>query len=752
MDAGAGKVLTADDEVKGLYLDELIQWLRQCQSKADFAAISDAYLYAEEAHRKQERKSGEPYIIHPVEVTKILAELGVDQATLIAALLHDVVEDTGITLEMITERFSPEIALMVDGVTKLRAIKYQSKEEHQAENLRKMFLAMAKDIRVLLIKLADRLHNMRTLKYHPNSKEIALETMEIYAPLANRLGIYRMKWELEDLSFKYQQPEKFNMLLRRIKQSRDKREEYINTVSVFLKEKLAAMGVEAELNGRPKHLYSINTKMIKQEKDLDEIYDVMAIRCLVKTVRDCYAALGVVHTLWKPIPGRFKDFIAMPKTNMYQSLHTTVVGPNGGPLEIQMRTYEMHRIAEYGIAAHWRYKEGARSDQDFDRKLAWLRQVLEWEGDLRDPKDFMEGLKIEIFSDTVFVFSPRGDVLELPAGSMPLDFAYRIHTAVGHSCVGAKINGHIVPLDYKLKNGDIVEIMTAKNSVPKRDWLNITKTSQAKTKIRQWFKKERRDVSILKGKDLLERELKKQGIEADQEKNDKMLEFVKKLGLVTMDDLYVAIIDGIVNAANLVAKIKMDGARLERYISLEEEANALQSDIKPVGGWGKTTQGIRMKGVDNLLVRLSHCCNPVPGDEILGYVTRGRGVSIHRKSCRSIAYAVRMEPERLVEVAWDADFVEPFQVKLELIATDRAGLLNDVMSVLNEMKISANWVTARSRKNHQAVIDMVLETKGLDQLEFIMNKMGRIKDIFEIKRAGFDGVIDSQELGNKIRN
>ena len=727
--------LNESETAKGFFLNDLIQWLRHCHSKADITAIRDAYLFAEHAHRKQKRKSGDPYIIHPVEVAKILAELDVDQKTLIAALLHDVVEDTGVTLEKIEERFGVEIAKMVDGVTKLKNIIYKSKEEHQAENLRKMFLAMAKDIRVLLIKLADRLHNMRTLKYHPKSKEIAHETMEIYAPLASRLGIYRIKWELEDLSFKYQQPEKFNALLGRIKQSRDKREEYIKSVSEFLKGKLAEMGIEAELNGRPKHLYSINNKMIRQEKDLDEIYDVMAIRCLVKTVRDCYASLGVVHNLWKPIPGRFKDFVAMPKTNMYQSIHTTVVGPNGGPLEIQIRTMEMHRIAEFGIAAHWSYKEGVSGDKDLNHKLAWLRQVLEWESDLHDPREFMEGLKIEVFSDTVFVFSPRGDVLELPAGSMPLDFAYRIHTAVGHRCIGAKINGHIVPLNYKLKNGEIVEIMTAKNSSPKWAWLNLTKTSQAKAKIRQWFKKERREENIAKGKELLDKEIKKQGLDGDQIKHEKLLEIGKRMNIQTIDDLYVAVCNGILKAGTIVAKIKAEETKQE-YDSLEEEANALIPEIKPTAGWGKPTQGIRVKGADNLLVRLSHCCNPVPGDEIVGYITRGRGVSIHRSDCRNTSFAVQMEPERLVEVAWDDGFLEPFQVKLEVTAADRAGLLNDVMSVLNEMKISANWVTARSKKDHKAVIDMVLETKGLDQLEFIMNKIMRLKDIYEIKRVG----------------
>jgi len=736
-----------------LYLQDLISCLEQCRSKADISFVSDAYLFAEAAHRGQTRKSGEPYIIHPVEVAKILAELEVDQETLAAALLHDVVEDTGIALEIIHERFGAEVALLVDGVTKLSRIEYKSKEEQQAENLRKMILAMAKDIRVILIKLADRLHNMRTLKHHHKQKEIAKETLEIYAPLASRLGIYRMKWELEDRSFSFLEPERHNSLKERIKKSRPIMEEYIATVGEDLRQKLAAVGVEAEISGRPKHLYSINAKMIKQEKDLDEIFDMMAVRCMVASVRDCYAALGVVHTHWRPIPGRFKDFIAMPKSNMYQSLHTTVVGPNGEPLEIQIRTREMHRTAEFGIAAHWRYKEGVRGEQDVDKKLAWLRQILEWEHDLRDPREFMEGLKIDIFADTVFVFSPTGDVFELPAGSMPLDFAYRIHTAVGHRCIGAKINGHIVPLDYKLKNGDIVEVMTTKTSSPKMNWLNLTKTSQAKTKIRQWFKKGRRDESIVKGKDILERELKKQGLELDHDKSEILLEMVKKFNFLTLDDIYVAICDGVLNAGNLVNKLKLkeEEAKPEIFSSLEAEAQAIAADTKPTAGWGKTTKGIRMKGVDNLLVRLSHCCNPVPGDEILGYITRGRGVSIHRANCRNILYAIRNEQERLVEVAWDKDFVEPFQVKLVITAADRAGLLNDVMAVLKEMKISANWVTARSKKD-SAVIDLVLETKGLDQLEFIMNKMGRIKDIQEIRRVSFGDKSDKNGDGGSGQN
>ncbi|OPX89374.1 MAG: GTP pyrophosphokinase [Pelotomaculum sp. PtaB.Bin013] len=721
------------------YLDGLIQQLEKYRSKADLTSIRDAYKYAETAHREQKRFSGEPFIVHPVEVAKILAELELDQETLIAGLLHDVVEDTGVPLDDIKERFGHEVALLVDGVTKLSRIEYKSKEEQQAENLRKMFLAMAKDIRVILIKLADRLHNLRTLKYHPAAKqvEIAEETLEIFAPLAHRLGIYRIKWELEDLAFSFKDPLKYLSLVDKIAKTRSKREEYICSVSSMLKEKLAAMGVDADIKGRPKHLYSINEKMIKQQKDLNEIFDVMAVRCLVKTVRDCYAALGIIHTLWTPIPGRFKDFIAMPKSNMYQSLHTTVIGPNGEPLEIQIRTWEMHRTAEYGIAAHWRYKEGGRSDSDFDKKLAWLRQLLEWQHDLRDAREFMESLKIDIFADTVFVFSPKGDVIELPAGSMPLDFAYRIHTAVGHRCIGAKVNSRIVPLEYKLKNGDIIEIMASKNSAPKRDWLNITKTSQAKTKIRQWFKREKREENILKGKESFDREVKKQGIEAEQLKNEKLLDISRRFNILTIEDLYAAIGDGVITANNILSKIKIEEAKTEKKGLLAEEAQTLINETRPSGGWGKPTQGIRIKGIDNLLIRLSHCCNPVPGDLIIGYITRGRGVSIHRNDCRNIAYAVQEEAERLVEVAWDKEFGEPFQVKLEVTGMDRAGLLNDVMSVLLEMKISANWVTARGKKDRGAVIDLVLETKGLEQLEFIMNKIRRIKDIYDIRRVSF---------------
>lgn len=722
-------------------LGELVQIIRSYNQGADFNVIRTAYEYAEKAHRGQKRFSGEPYIIHPLEVAKILAELELDQETIIAGLLHDVIEDTGLTLDDMKEQFGSEIALLVDGVTKISRIEFKSKEEQQAENLRKMLLAMAKDIRVILIKLADRLHNLRTLKYHhgPKQLEIAQETLEIFAPLAHRLGIFRIKWELEDLAFRFKEPVKYFELVEKIAQTRDKREEYIHSVATTLTGRLQSMGIQADVQGRPKHLMSIYEKMVVQQKDVHEIYDVMAIRCLVETVRDCYATLGIVHTMWTPIPGRFKDFIAMPKSNMYQSIHTTVIGPRGEPLEIQIRTREMHRTAEYGIAAHWRYKEGGRGDREFDQKLAWLRQLLEWQHDAGDAREFMESLKIDLFEDSVFVFSPKGYVVELPAGSVPLDFAYRIHTDVGHRCIGAKVNGRLVPLEYVLKNGDIVEILTSKSCKPKRDWLNIVKTSHAKTKIRQWFKKEQRDENILKGRESLEREAKKQGLEPDCLKSEILLEIVKRYNILSLDDLFAVVGDGTLSAVNMVAKIKAEEAKTEKKGMLAEEAQALKSEAKSSSGWGKPTQGIRVKGIDNLLVRLSHCCNPVPGDPIFGYITRGRGVSIHRYDCRNIIAYKRNEGERLVEVVWDKDFTEPFQVKLEINGMDRAGLLSDVMAVLTEMKMSANWVTARAKKDGGAVIELVIEMRGLEQLEYIVSKIRRIKDVYDIRRVSFSG-------------
>ncbi|MEW6274551.1 MAG: bifunctional (p)ppGpp synthetase/guanosine-3',5'-bis(diphosphate) 3'-pyrophosphohydrolase [Bacillota bacterium] len=708
--------------------------------KADVAFLSKAYHFAKAAHEQQRRFSGEPFILHPVAVARILADLELDLETLVAGLLHDVVEDTRITLPQIEEEFGAEVASLVDGVTKLGRLEYKSKEERQAENLRKMFLAMAKDIRVILIKLADRLHNLRTLKYQPEDKqkEIADETLEIFTPLAHRLGIYHLKSELEDLAFRYINPAKYFELSERIASTRRRREEYIREAIAVLKEKLEAIGIKTDIKGRPKNLYSIYEKMKKQNKDLNEIYDVLAVRIIVDSVRDCYASLGIVHTLWKPIPGRFKDYIAMPKSNMYQSLHTTVVGPHGEPLEIQIRTTEMHRTAEYGIAAHWRYKEGGRSDKNFDEKLAWLRQLLEWQHDLRDAREFMESLKIDLFADTVFVFTPKGDVMELPAGSVPIDFAYRVHTQVGHRCMGAKVNGKLVPLDYKLKNGDIVEILTSRQAAgPSRDWLNLVKTSQAKSRIRQWFKREQREENILKGREILEKEFKKQGLETELLKNDKLLEIGRRFNLMGVDDVYAAIADGTISPLTIINRVreemKKEEVKAARALTLEEQP--LKTEPPPPSQPVQSVQGIRVKGMDNLLTRLAHCCNPVPGDPITGYITRGRGVSIHRSDCRNVLLFQKADRDRLVEVNWDQGFPYPFQVKLEITAMDRAGLLSDVMAVIAEMKMSANWVTARGRKDRQASIEMVLEMKSKEELDYLMGKIHRVKDVYEVRRT-----------------
>ncbi|AEG15654.1 (p)ppGpp synthetase I, SpoT/RelA [Desulfofundulus kuznetsovii DSM 6115] len=713
-------------------LQELVHRVILYHPQADVALLSKAYRFAEQAHRDQKRISGEPFITHPVAVAHILANLQMDLQTLVAGLLHDVVEDTGVTLEEIKTAFGDEVALLVDGVTKLSRLEYRSKEEHQAENLRKMFLAMAQDIRVILIKLADRLHNLRTLKYHTETKqkEIARETLEIYAPLAHRLGIYHLKWELEDLSFRYLEPEKYYELAERVSRTRRKREEYIRTAIQILRRKLAEAGIFADIQGRPKHLYSIYTKMEKQQKDLSEIYDVMAVRVIVESIRDCYAVLGTVHTLWKPIPGRFKDYIAMPKSNMYQSLHTTVVGPQGEPLEIQIRTREMHRTAEYGIAAHWRYKEGGKTDRDLDQKLAWLRQILEWQRELRDAREFMESLKIDLFADSVFVFTPKGDVIELPAGSVPIDFAYRVHTEVGHRCVGARVNGRIVPLDYQLKNGDIVEILTSKNAVgPSRDWLNVVKTSQAKNRIRQWFKREQREENIIKGREALEREARKQGVDVELLKGEKVLQFGRRFNLTTVEDVYAAVGDGTLTAQAVINRLREEIRAPKAPPETTQPARA-----KPHQD-STSAQGIRVKGTGNLLIRLAHCCNPIPGDPIIGYITRGRGVSIHRVDCRNVVLFQQGEKDRLVEVAWDGEFQSPFLVKLEVSGMDRAGLLSDVMAVLSELKISANWVNARGLKNRQAVIELLLEMKSKEQLDIIVSRINRVKDIYEVRRT-----------------
>jgi guanosine-3',5'-bis(diphosphate) 3'-pyrophosphohydrolase len=697
--------------------------------------LEKAYTLARQAHRGQKRNSGEDFIQHPLAVACILAGLELDTMTIAAGLLHDVVEDTNVTLVDLEKGFGPELALLVDGVTKLSRIEYKSKEEQQVENLRKMFLAMAKDIRVIMIKLADRLHNMRTLKHQTPTKqrEVAEETLEIFAPLAHRLGIFKIKWELEDLAFRYLEPEKYYDLVERIAMKRQQREEYINQIVTTLSERLAAVGIKAEIAGRPKHFYSIYEKMFNQGKDLSEIYDLIAIRVVVDSVRDCYGALGTIHTLWKPIPGRFKDYIAMPKPNMYQSLHTTLMGPQGEPFEIQIRTKEMHRTAEYGIAAHWKYKEGKAGDKEFEKKLSWLRQLLEWEHDLRDAREFMESLKIDLFSDTVFVFTPKGDVVELPAGSVPIDFAYRVHTEVGHRCVGAKVNGRIVTLDYQLNNGDIVEILTAKQSNgPSRDWLNLVKTSQAKNRIRQWFKKEKREENIPRGRELLEREIKKLGLEVSELlKTERLAEAVKRFNLNGPDDLLASVGDGAITPQQVVSRLKEDYRKDRKG---EEEALLEAAEIKPRPGAEKSSAGVRVHGIGNLMVRLSHCCNPLPGDKIIGYITRGRGVSIHRADCRNIVYFNREEAERIIDVSWDQPDDASYQVEIEVTAVDRPRITADVMNAIADTKTNINAVNARSGKNRRTIIDLTVEIRSLEHLNAVLQKVKRLGDVIDVHR------------------
>ncbi|NLI93629.1 MAG: bifunctional (p)ppGpp synthetase/guanosine-3',5'-bis(diphosphate) 3'-pyrophosphohydrolase [Peptococcaceae bacterium] len=715
--------------------EELRETLNLNSAQYNIDKIEKAYLFAEEAHRGQLRNSGEEYIHHPLEVASILAELEMDDSTIIAALLHDVAEDTAHTLEEIRKKFGDEVAGLVDGVTKLGRIEYKSKMEVQVENLRKMFLAMAKDIRVVLIKLADRLHNMRTLKFQSEQKqkEIAQETLEIYAPLANRLGIFRIKWELEDLSFRFLNPQEYYDLVEGIALKRKEREEQINEVIEQLKVRLEEVGIDADIAGRPKHFYSIYKKMVSQNKDLSEIYDLTAIRVVVETVNDCYGALGIIHTLWKPIPGRFKDYIAMPKPNMYQSLHTTLIGSHGEPFEIQIRTWEMHRTAEYGIAAHWKYKEGKKIENNFEQKLSWLRQLLEWQHDSRDAGEFMESLKVDLFADTVFVFTPNGDVVELPADSCPIDFAYRVHTDVGHSCIGAKINGRIVPLESKLKNGDIIEILTSKTPTgPSRDWVCLVKTSQAKNRIRQWFKKEKREENIIRGREGLEREARKLGMDpAIALKPEHLQKLARSFSFNGIEDLYATLGDGAITFKRALIRLR------DEIIKEEEPLYIIsQGEQKPSS---KSSQGVRVKGVDNILIRFSRCCNPLPGDEIVGFITRGRGVSIHRKDCSELFGMSSLEQERFIEVEWEKNTESVYPVDIEIIGLDRARLVTDIMNVIMETRTHMLGINARVGKDKVSHIQLKIEARNLEHLNFVLNKIRRVKDVTVVERLQSGG-------------
>lgn len=698
----------------------------------DLELIRRAYRYAEEAHRGQLRRSGEPYITHPVAVAMILADLRLDATTLAAALLHDVVEDTKATDEEIVRQFGADVAGLVDGVTKLKRIKFDSTEEQQAENLRKMFMAMAKDIRVLLIKLADRLHNMRTLRYQPPEKQLrtARETLEIFAPLAHRLGIYTLKWELEDLSLRYLNPQQYYRIVNLMAQKRKERETYVGEVIQVLREKLREIDIQAEVSGRAKHIYSIYRKMVTQNKEFNEIYDLFAIRVIVDSVKDCYGVLGIVHTMWKPMPGRFKDYIAMPKANMYQSLHTTVIGPRGEPLEIQIRTWEMHQTAEYGIAAHWVYKEGGqKAEGKFAQKLAWFREVLEWQQDFRDAQEFMETLKIDLFSDEVFVFTPKGDVIELPAGSVPIDFAYRIHTDIGNRCIGAKVNGKIVPLDYRLRTGDIVEVLTSKHSYgPSRDWLKIVKSSQAKSKIRAWFKKEKREENVARGRELIEKELARQRAEPHLLMTPAyMTDVLQKFNFSKEDDLYAAVGYGGLSPVQVATRL------VERYRRDHSDGPLDKVSLEGRERGKPSHSGVRVRGVDNLLIRFARCCNPVPGDEIVGFVTRGRGVSVHRSDCPN-ALQLRANEERVIDVEWAGAPDQSYPVDIELVSMDRHGLINEVMNAVAETKTDIQAVHGRVDDKRIAHVNLTVRIRNLDHLRTVVERLKRIKDVHSVRR------------------
>ncbi len=717
-------------------LENLILKIQQYNPQANMKQVIKAYSFAEAAHEGQYRNSGERFFVHPYNVAMILVELNMDTDTIIAGLLHDVLEDTDIGYERMEEEFGKEVADLVEGVTKLKKLKYKTKQENQAENLRKMVVAMAKDIRVIIIKLADRLHNMRTLEYmsEEKKKEKALETLEIYAPLAHRLGISRIKWELEDLSLRFLDPEGYYKLVDKISKQRREREAYIQMIINTLQDKLEEMDISCEISGRPKNFYSIYRKMVYQNKGFEQIFDLTAVRIIVDTVKDCYGALGIVHTMWKPIPGRFKDYIAMPKPNMYQSLHTTVMGPQGEPFEVQIRTWDMHRTAEYGIAAHWKYKEGTVKTDNFDEKLSWLRQLLEWQKDMKDPKEFMESLKIDFFTDEVFVFTPKGDVISLPNGSTPIDFAYRVHTAVGNNCVGAKVDGRIVPLDYKLKNGNIVEVITsANNTGPSRDWLKVVKSSQAKTKIRQWFKREEKDLNIIKGKDMLEKEVKRQGFKLTEIlKEDWLKNIASKVSLNTTDDLYAGLGYGSVTLSQVMPRLK---EFYKEHYDIKDEKNIIEPKTVPQAPKKKerAEQGVTVKGVDNIKVRFSKCCNPVPGDDIVGYITRGRGVSIHRSDCPNITELG--SSGRFIYVEWAEDKKASYQAEIQIKATDRPGILTDITQKITDAKLAVISLSARTNREKLVLMNITLEIKDVEQLRQLVKKIKKVKGVMDAYRV-----------------
>ena len=728
--------------MKNYTIKDILDRVKKNKRWPDTKIIQKAYSYALTHHGEQVRKSGEPYIIHPVDVAYTIADLGLDEKTICAALLHDIVEDTDVTYEDIKNEFGEEIAEMVDGVTKLKQIQYASIEEHQVENYRKMFLAMGKDIRVIIIKLADRLHNMRTLEFLKRDRQIAIaqETMQLYAPLANRLGLYAMKWELEDLGFQYLYPEEYKELVKGIEQKREQRLKFIEKIMADIRVQLKKQHIEAEVTGRAKHLYSIYRKMMRDNKTLDQIYDLFALRIIVNSVKDCYTALGVVHEMYSPMPGRFKDYIAVPKPNMYQSIHTTLLGEKGTPFEVQIRTWDMHRIAEYGIAAHWAYKEanyGSKKGQKVvsvqEDKLAWLRETLEWQQEMQDPQEFLETLKTELFEDEVYVFTPKGAIKVLPRGATPIDFAYSIHAEIGNHMTGAKINSKMVPIITPVKNGDIVEIITSDNSKgPSMDWLKFVKSSTAKNKIQQWFKKERKVENTEKGKDAIEKELKRIGISyTDLFKVEYINPMLERYKYKNLDEMYAAVGFGAISATRIIARMLIEYRKEHKEDKIEEKIEELEvrknKNEKPSGS------GIIVKGIDNCLVKLSKCCNPLPGDEIIGYITKGRGVSVHRKDCVNINELLK-EENRIIDVQWYNQEKVKYTVEIEIYANDRNGLLADIVQKINDSKAKLLGVNARTNKERIALTEVTIEIDSLESLNKIIREIRKIDSVYEVNR------------------
>ena len=725
-------------------LEMLVKKIKENCVNINMDMVNKAFNLAFEAHKEQKRDSGEPYIIHPIEVATILAELGMDTSTIVAGLLHDVIEDTEYTYDDIKKIFGEEVANLVSGVTKITKMEYKSKEEQQADNFRKMLLAMADDIRVIIIKLADRLHNMRTLKYRKKEKQkkTAMETLDIYAPLAHRLGISKIKWELEDLSFRYIHEEEYYDLVKQVAEKRAEREIYIKNIIEEMYNKLEEAGIDSDIDGRPKHFFSIYKKMVNKNKSIEQIFDLTAIRVLVNTVKDCYEVLGIVHTIYKPIPGRFKDYIAMPKPNMYQSLHTTVIGPQGKTFEIQIRTFEMHRTAEYGIAAHWKYKEGDNNsetkEKNFESKLVWLRDMLEFQKETADAEEFIEGFKIDLFTDEIFLFTPKGVVIDLPNGATPIDFAYRIHTDIGNKCVGAKVNGKIVPLDYKLKTGEIVEVLTSNNAKgPNIDWLNIAKSNQAKSKIRSWFKKSKKEENISKGKEVFEKELKKQGVHfVDIAKGETYEKFVKRNNINCMDDLYALIGLGAISASSFIWKLKDENKSKDEKV-IEENTNKIieENIFKAKRKTVDNTVGITVKGVDNIMIRFAKCWNPVPGDDIMGYITKGRGVSVHRADCGNLKSLIMEDGAKVVDVSWGSSNGRAYIAEIQVKAEDIGELLTDIMGVISELNLQLNAVNAKSAKGRIAYVNIKVKIDSVDILKNLMRKIRHLKGVIDVYRV-----------------